>query len=145
MKTDDFEKRLQRQPLRQIPPEWRGEILEAARAASPRLPTLDPRQTGWLSTLNQQLSAILWPNPKAWAGLMAVWIVILTLHFAVREEPESVAKKMTPPSPEVIAALKEQGRFFAELIGSSEASDADSPKPATLQPHSERRREAKMA
>ena len=34
MSTDDFEKRLERQPLRQIPGEWREEILSAARQAS---------------------------------------------------------------------------------------------------------------
>ena len=33
MNTDDFEKRIERQPLRKIPGEWRREILQAATEA----------------------------------------------------------------------------------------------------------------
>ena len=34
MQRDDFEERLRRQPLRQLPGEWRNDILSAANAAA---------------------------------------------------------------------------------------------------------------
>ena len=73
MNTEDqFEQRLRRQPVKSIPSAWREEILSTARAASPRLSTLDPRP-GVLSIIRHQLSTLLWPHPKAWAGLAAVF------------------------------------------------------------------------
>ena len=73
---DNFEQKLQRQPLRQVPAEWRGEILVAAdvnrRNRSVREFTFAATFRRLLSTLNAQLSTILWPHPKAWAGLAAV-------------------------------------------------------------------------
>jgi hypothetical protein len=70
MNPDDFEKRLQRQPLRKIPSEWRESILQEAKSAPHSSPVI---RHSFLSTLNSTLSTILWPNPKAWAGLAAVW------------------------------------------------------------------------
>ena len=35
MNTDDFEKNLERQPFRQIPGDWRAEILRTAQAGAP--------------------------------------------------------------------------------------------------------------
>jgi len=75
MNSDDFEKRVQRPVLRQIPPEWRQEILQAARAAD--RPAPDMPKPSLLSTLNSQLSTFLWPHPRMWAGLAATWVVIL--------------------------------------------------------------------
>jgi len=120
MKPDDFEQRLQRQPLRQIPAEWRSEILDAA------ISRHSPRATrhSFFSTLNHQLSTILWPHPKAWAGLAAVWILIFAVNVSMRDTTPLVAERAAPPSPEVIVELKQQQRMLAELIGSSPAREA---------------------
>ena len=142
MKTDDFEQRLQRQPLRPIPSEWRAEILSAGRDAQPAA-----RSThhSFLSTLNQQLSTILWPCPQAWAGLAAVWLIILTLNFATDERTTTVAKRQPPPSPEMLMVLKEQEKLLTELLTEqSEPREPERPKPATPSPRSERRREMMM-
>ena len=80
MNTKDLETRLQRRPLRQIPSEWRGDILSAAERASRPAP-----RVSFLSTLNHQISILLWPHPKAWAGLAAVWILILAVDFSMRD------------------------------------------------------------
>jgi hypothetical protein len=132
MKPDDFESRLSRQPVKQIPAEWRAEILSAAKHAACPVP-----RTSFLSTLNRQLSTILWPHPKAWAGLAAVWILIFCMEFSMRDTTPVVAEKAAPPSPEVIVELKQQQRMLAELIGSSQTRDAESPRFLPL-PRSER-------
>jgi len=138
MKPDDFEQKLRRQSLRQIPAEWREEILrEADTVAGSRPSTLDFRPAGFLSTLNAQLSTILWPHPKAWAGLAAVWILILAVDFSIRDKSPVVAEKSVSSSPEVVAELKQQQRLLAELIGARETQDAE-PQKVFPRPRSER-------
>jgi hypothetical protein len=67
----------------------------------------------------------------AWGGLAAAWLVIITLNHASRETnstrtaPSQEAKR----SPETLLALREQKRFFAELVGvASEKLDAEAPR-----------------
>ena len=134
MKPDDFEQRLQRQPLRPIPGEWRAEILGVCRESKVGSRT---REQFWPSTLVSRLSTILWPHPAAWAGLAAVWILILAVDFSVRDKAPAVAEKFSPPSPEVIAELRQQQRLFAELIGPRDVHDADRSKSFVPQPRSE--------
>jgi hypothetical protein len=161
MNPDEFEKRLQRQPLRQVPGEWREEILSAARQAS--LPQHASRITSTLrsaatedghhahpspsllSTLNHQLSTILWPHPAAWAGLAAVWVVILGINLTTRDASQAVAKHASPVSPEVFMAFQEQERLLNELIGPRETPVAERPKPVLPRPRSERRQSLLMA
>jgi hypothetical protein len=146
MNTEDFEKRLQRQPLRQIPGEWREGILSAARQASPSEHA--PRTThhvsparSLLSTLHHQLSTILWPHPTAWAGLAAVWLVILGVNLTTRDASTVVAKRAALVSPQVFMAFQEQERLLAELIGPRDPPVAERPKPAPPRPRSELSRE----
>jgi hypothetical protein len=131
MKMDDFERKLRRQPLRQVPSEWRGEILSAAQTVL--RPTPD---ASFLSTLNHQLSTLLWPHPKAWAGLAAVWVFIFIVNFSIRDKTPMVAEKAVPPSPEVIAELRQQQRMLAELIGANQPREAE-PVRFLPQPQSE--------
>ena len=135
---EQFEQRLGRQPLKQIPAEWRAEILTAARAAQParHLPSVVGHS--WLSTINHQLSTLLWPHPKAWAGLAAIWILIFAVNFSGRDPLPKVAEKYSPPSPEVIVELKNQQRLFAELVGTIQPPDADRQKIFAPKPRSER-------
>ena len=114
MKTDDFEQKLQRQPLKKVPGEWRAEILAAASRRVDRDPSPGHAPL-LLSTFNHQLSTFLWPHPKAWAGLAAVWIFIFAVNFSMRDTSPVMAEKSAPPSPEVIVELKKQQRMLAEL------------------------------
>jgi hypothetical protein len=135
---NEFEQKLSRQSLRQIPGDWRAEILSAAEpAADVRRPTFAARRS-LLSTLNHQLTNIFWPHPKAWAGLAAVWILIFALNFTMRDKTPVVAEKISPPSPEVVAELRQQRLLFAELIGSTETRVADRQKFFLPKPRSER-------
>jgi hypothetical protein len=150
MNADDFEKRLQSQPLRQVPTEWREEILSAARqvvSAQP-VPCPAPRAhalTAFLSTINSRLSALLWPHPAAWAGLAAAWVVILGLSFTTRDAARLVARRASSPSPQVFMAFQEQQRLLTELIGPREMPAVERPKAAPPRPRSERRRGLMMA
>ncbi len=114
MNTDDFEKDLQRQPLRSVPAEWRQPILEAARASAPRHSA---------STVAQPLAwwrELLWPCPQAWAGLAAVWLVILFVNGAAPDSGkiESAAQHRTRSSTQEIVVALEQRRWRAELLAS---------------------------
>jgi hypothetical protein len=80
----------------------------------------------------------LWPSPKAWAGLAAVWILILALDFSDRDRSRGLAENSAPPPPEMVAELKQQQRMLAELMGPRESSDADRSKPSAPRPHTER-------
>lgn len=138
MKPDEFEQKLSRQPMREIPSAWRGDILTAARAAQTSGHSSPVARHSWLTTLNTQLAAFLWPHSKAWAGLAAVWIFIFALNFSSGDSSPSIAKKPSPPSPEVIVELKKQQRMFAELVGSYGTVDADRPKILSPKPRSGR-------
>ena len=134
---DDFEQKLQRQPLRQVPGEWREEILAAATGRGSRVESRE-QEGCWPSTLVSRLSSLLWPHPATWAGLAAVWILILAVDFSMRDKSPALAEKSSPPSPEVIVELRRQQRLLAELIGPRDTRDADRSKPLVPQPRSER-------
>jgi hypothetical protein len=135
---DKFEQKLQRQPLRQVPTEWREEILTAVESAAATRHQSPVTRSSWLSTLNHQLSTLLWPHPAAWAGLATIWILILAMDFSVRDKSPVMAEKSAPPSPEVVVELKQQQRMLAELIGPRDEHDADRSKSFVPQPRSER-------
>jgi hypothetical protein len=129
--NDDFEKRLERQTMRAVPTQWRNEILTSAKISSA------PARQSFLSTFNQNLSTLLWPCPQAWAGLAAIWIVILALNFS-SGEPQPKFAKSEPPSRDFILAMKEQRRLYLELVGTSSNETAEPPKELAPRPQSKR-------
>jgi len=131
--------------MRQIPGEWREGILSAARQASlaqhaTRTTQHASRWQSVLSTLHSQLSTILWPHPAAWAGLAAVWVVIVGMNLTTRDAAQRLAKQAAPVSPQVFMAFQEQERLLSELIGPRETPVAERPKPARPEPRSEGRK-----
>jgi hypothetical protein len=140
MNSDDFEKRLQAQPLRQLPPEWREQILSAAKDAATS--THASRVThhnrpSLLSTVYHQLSTLLWPHPAAWAGLAAVWVVILGINLTTGSPTRTEAKLSRPASPQFFMAFQEQQRLLNELLATRETPVADRPKTGAPRPRSE--------
>jgi hypothetical protein len=120
---NEFEQKISCQPLKKIPGEWRAGILMAAQSAiSPQKRNRDRLNTIlWVREL-------FWPNPKAWAALAAVWIFIFALNFSMRDKTSAIAEKVSPPSPEMVAELRQQKLLFAQLIGSSDSREAEPPK-----------------
>jgi hypothetical protein len=138
---EPFEQRLNRQPLRPVPAEWRAGILRAAQAVqvteeSVHLPAAS--QNGWRHVVGRELRALFWPNPKAWAGMAAVWVLIAIINFSMRDTTPQIAEKSAPPSPAALAELRNQQRMFVELSGQGETQEADRQKNIPLKPHSER-------
>jgi hypothetical protein len=136
--TEQFEQRLSRQPLRPIPADWRADILKAAQANEKSARPSAANQTGWRQVVGHKLKALLWPNPKAWAGLAAVWVLIAVINFSMRDTTPMTVEKSAPPSPAAVAELRSQQRMFAELSGQIEPQEADRQKNFPLKPHSQR-------
>lgn len=140
---DQFEQHLRRQPVRQIPAGWRAEILAAARAAqAPQTGTASRAgsRVPWYSLIGREILFSAWPNPKAWAGMAAVWVLIVALNFSMRDASPAPAgaEKSAPATPDRVAELRQQQRMFAELAGLNAMPDADRPKNPALQPRSQR-------
>jgi len=113
---DDFEQFLKNQPLRAVPPEWRGEILAAA-AKGGRKETTVSGWRGWL-----------WPSPYAWGALAAVWVVILGLNIASqREMSRTMPRGPMPSEQEMVAALTAYRRELEEF-----STMAKAPRPTAL-------------
>jgi hypothetical protein len=134
MKTDDFEKRLQRQSPREIPSTWRKEILTAAQSERPSWHSL-------FSAFIQQISALSRPHRAAWVGLATVWVVIMAMNLAARDNSTFAGTSSSIPSAETMQALKQQRLLFAELIERPEPR-LTAPSPVhPVGPRSQRREE----
>jgi hypothetical protein len=112
---NEFEDQLKSRSLRQIPEQWRTEILRAAQN--------EAQATASNASVEEVTSwwrALLWPCPQAWAGMAAVWIVVFCLNFSSQEPsaPKLAKTKPAPISPETYMALREQRRLYSELVGS---------------------------
>jgi hypothetical protein len=130
MKPDDFERQLQRQPIRPVPEEWRAGILQAARnEVHNQGPGPQVESISWWREW-------LWPCPQAWAGLAAVWLIILGLNTTRLEPAAIAANQSTAPSPEAQMTLAAQRRELARLLENI-AEPAPVPKPAPISPRSE--------
>jgi len=134
MNTDDFEKRMQRLPMRPVPPTWRADILRAAREArrSQTAPERSEAVSWW--------RALFWPSPAAWAGVAAVWALILGLNYsASTPEPTLAAVSAPLASPaELRMALAQQRRLAIELLELTPPTEAESPKPSSeMRPRSD--------
>ena len=132
MNADDFEHLLRRQTPRQLPPQWREEILAAARARGSTVGC-----QSWLASLNAQLSTIFWPSPKAWAGLAAAWLVAFSVQSALRDQPGSPAVEVASSSTDVQKALKQQQALLVELIDAPQPTKADRRKDTPPRPRTE--------
>ena len=80
---------------------------------------------------------LIWPCRRTWAGLTAVWLVLLVLQLASRDATEVVARKTPPPSPEVLQVLRQQHLLLAELVERSAPRVADQPKSTPARPRSQ--------
>ena len=124
MKPDDFESRLQQQPLRKVPADWRAEILNACGAPSSARHERERRVT---EPSNARRSETAWwlvwasPSRAGWAALGAAWLLIVALHLA------NTRDTVTAPTVSAMAVSPsgwlERGRVMAELMGDTESTE----------------------
>lgn len=116
----------------------------ASSASRPRSPAQVSPPVGWpvvLGAFWAQLRASRQTSRWAWAGLAAVWAVILALNGAAREpDAPTVAGKQLPPAAEVRFAVRQKHLLMADLAFATEPVPADKPKAAPLSPRSDRRK-----
>jgi hypothetical protein len=138
---DSFEKRLRSQAMRRVPPEWREEILGAARTGAPSAHISRTTHHDFLSSIRQTLVALLWPHPKAWAGLAAAWLLVMASNYYEAETVFTVSQAPSvPASPELIMAIKQQRRELARLVDPTLPTlDAERPRATPSGPRSQRR------
>ena len=155
--NDEFEKQIQRTPLREVPAQWRGKILDACRRSAQEKSEheverdfpltmenclIEPLNRAAVSPspFNGERAGVrgesvrlasgrffswwrelLWPCPQAWAGLAAVWVVIIGLHLMAGAEPGGTVRVTAiAASPELLAVLAEQRQLVNELLPAPE-------------------------
>ena len=138
MNPDDFEQRLQRQPMRDVPAQWRSQILSAAHAAagSTRHAAADSEFTSL--DVRAELISWLWPSPKVWVGLAVIWLLLAGANRAIFSQNARPANSEPHPDAASLAAWKEQSRILAELMQPAESSAAEAASRAKPRPRSER-------
>jgi hypothetical protein len=93
----------------------------------------------------------LWPSPFAWAGLVAVWLIVLGANGTVGDLRGRSVVALRQTAPTQLEAIREQRRLYAELVGDRNEADlralspsqyhprTPSARPAPDRPRSERR------
>ncbi len=96
----------------------RAEQLVRDRAAAPQCGGAKPVEPATSASLAEPWwRAWLWPNPQFYAGLAAVWGVMLAFHLLTLSGSERAPSALASPSPEVRRVLAEQRREFAQMLG----------------------------
>jgi hypothetical protein len=140
---DQFEQRLQRQPLRPVPGQWREEILATAEAnrrhAAPQSVSDDQAAllAGW-----RLLFARL---PIAWTALVALWVALIGVNLMLPHPPVNVAAQRSPAARMSLLAALDFKRAQLELLGekfslATEAPPASEAPAVPPRPRSERHR-----
>jgi hypothetical protein len=92
----------------------------AAQAREALASTVHPNPTGqeaglWAVAREFWMESIR-PWRRAWIGMAAAWIVILVSFAATHDTPQTARVKVSPPSPELMAALREQRQMMLQLF-----------------------------
>jgi len=135
MNMDDFEKKLQRQTLRQIPSDWREAILQTAQERTPA--TVQRLAPMLIRAVLIAWRELVQPCRYAWFGMAALWLIfwMVNAHTQLADSAGWVAPS-TRVASERIRFLKDQRQVLVELTGPIDLSPAEPtrrtlPKPRT--------------
>ena len=126
MNFDDFEKKLQHQPLRQIPANWRESILQAAQEQ-----TASGTQHLLIRAVLITWCELIQPCRYAWSSMATLWLAfwMINSHMKFRPPPARMANS-SPAASEQIRSFAEQQRVLVELTGPIDLSPAERPRRA---------------
>jgi hypothetical protein len=147
MNPDDFEQRLQRQPIRPIPGTWRAGILQAATETAGTGAIRKPgARLGWLESFRNRVASMLQPRPQAWMALAAIWIACFFLNIQM-QKPSQDAHLPASEARATEFNFIEQRQILAELLDAapSTSNAAEPPRQKEPRPRSERRPATAMA
>jgi len=107
----------------------RGEDLAACARATAAQPSrqLDPSFSLTFVAMKFWQESIR-PWRRLWAGMAAIWLVLLALNLATRETPKMAGHQTAPPDPEFLAALREQQRLMRQWLEPIAPPPAATPK-----------------
>lgn len=114
------------EPAPEVQLRWAKLVHDAARAKPVR------RFAPEVIVINVWHELIL-PCRQVWAGLAAVWVLILVANVSMHDPSERIAAKSSP-TPEMILAWRQQERLLAELIGPNVTRAAEPPKTFSPRP-----------
>lgn len=80
---------------------------------------------------------LIWSSRIIWAGLAAVWLLIVAANFSMRDHSHANTAKSVPSS-EIIMAFHQQQQLLSELIGPDDPPVAEAKKSYSPRPASER-------
>jgi len=133
MNTDDFEQELRRQPLRQIPADWRGPILNACAR----------RET---AAEESQVPAWRWlcaRFPAAWGAIAALWVALISVNTLLAGSDTPGTAGQVASSSQSWLAWNHRAAELRQLANDDPTVDTETPtpRPAVRSPRSDRRRD----
>ncbi len=93
------------------------------------------RQVG--AVLRKAWLELVWPSRRAWAGIAALWLVVLAANLEMKATFPAAPAVRAAPTRELVQAMEEQRRLLAELLQPPSAPPAEPPRPSP-RPRSER-------
>jgi hypothetical protein len=114
---------------------WAAAVQEAGAPFALRLP---PLKNVWRIVWGE----LIRPNRHAWAGMAALWVVMLAINAQLSHHRGSDAGARAPSSQDMIQAWEEQNRVLAELTQHAFAGPA--PPPNLPRPRSQRARDLEI-
>ena len=97
----------------------RREVLAEFVQTKPAIEKPRPAPAFSFSSLASKLwSELILPCRHIWAGLAAVWMLIVALHLAAGSDqaPGITVNQVSKPGPEIVAAMRERRELMAQLL-----------------------------
>ena len=140
MNTADFERKLQQQPVRQIPAGWRAEILSAAKHGARKTDAVNSPEllAGWRLLLAR--------FPVAWGTVAAIWLVMVGVNMLMSGPATAgIAASSAPAQADAMTVWNLQrpdSKLLASLLAESPGNPPAPVSPVALpRPRSDRRQD----
>jgi hypothetical protein len=110
------------------------------RATSPSQRATCPLlSVSWFLSCSKKIwTELIFPSRAIWAGLAAVWVVILAVNYSMRDHSQP---QMAKTSPQMVLAFRQQEQLLTELIGPNDPPVTEPAKPTLPRPTSLRHTE----